>query len=43
MDKCQTDQEYIDEFGHMMDDIGFMISTILGIDMDWEKKNIEQG
>jgi hypothetical protein len=42
MDKCLTDQQYIDEVGYMMDDIGSIISSVLGLHMDWQKKQIKQ-
>ena len=39
-EQCLTDQEYIDTIGEMMDDLGSMISTILGLSLDWQKADV---
>lgn len=39
-EQCLTDQEYIDTVGDMMDDIGSMSSTVLGLDLDWQKAEV---
>lgn len=40
--ECLTDQEYIDTVGQMMDDFGSITSTILGLDLDWQKAEVYQ-
>jgi len=43
MDKCFTDAEYIEEVGYKVEDVSAMASTILGLDLDWQKADVYQG
>ena len=39
-EECLTDLEYIDRVGNIMDDFGSMVSTILGLNLDWHKAEV---